>query len=779
MRQLIPTTLMIGLLMVGGGVLPAPAHAQTEKAERLELDTDQSRYRFPLGWFNRGDRAPIELRGTEARRTLDLPIPQRLSIEDARLDLYYTQSLSLIPRSQLAVTLDDRVIAQLPVRPGQPDHAARIRLPASALRPGFRSLGFRAAQHYTNECEDPSSSELYSQVDAVQSILEIRAPRKPIVPSLAKIADVFDRRLWMDRYQLQLFLPPRGAGSADQHLLSAAAQVAQAIGGIFDYLPVSVRAQTLSKSQNGASTAGRRFPGVTLGDETWDAVVVGTRDQLSPYISPDIAHRITGGFLGLYPFDGDPTRAILVVSGTTTEEVLQAATMLNLPGIALPDRQDALIASVKVPHEAARSRPLIDEPGWTSFINLGFDGVTLRGRSPEPAQLDFWFHREMLDPGKTFVKLEISFAYGIGFDRKSGLNILLNGQFVKAIPLQNLQGEQIYRYQVELPTIALRDGKNQLQLQPTVIGVDLGDLGGACVPIFYDNLWVAILPDSRIELPHLEDYLRVPDLALFAGKGLPYTRNVTGADTTLLITEDSPATLSSALTLAAKLRQVNRAPLTHMRVTLNDGSNIGKSAGLIVVGPESTLPERLRTEMQAFTTSTMWQSVVIGQRTRDDLRTGLRRWAGSPGTPLLQLTSIAEHVRANVAIREGLGDSAAVVQFLSPSADIPVTVLTAFDGPRLAQGTARLVEHSVWTGLDGAGMLWTPDGEAIVKATAEHREFIGKKPAMSWSSRLLSDYPWLTLILSLLIVSGLATLSWWLLRQRARQRLHAGTPQTK
>ncbi|MCX7691909.1 cellulose biosynthesis cyclic di-GMP-binding regulatory protein BcsB [Tepidimonas taiwanensis] len=776
MRRLISTTLTIGLLLVGGGLLPAPAQGQPEKAERLELDADQSRYRFPLGWFNRGDRAPIELRGTDARRTLDLPIPQRLSIADARLDLYYTQSLSLTPRSQLAVTLDDRVIAQLPVRPGQPDNAARIRLPISALRSGFRSLGFRAAHHYTNECEDPSSPELYSQIDAVQSILEIRAPRKPIVPSLAKIADIFDRRLWMNRYQLQLFLPPRSAGSADQHLLSAAGQVAQAIGGIFDYLPVSVRVQMLSKTGNGVSTDGRRFPGVSIGDDAWDAVVVGTRDQLTPYISPDIARRITGGFLGIYPVDDDPTRAILVVSGTTPQEVLQAATVLNLPGIALPDRQDALIAAVDVPEEAARSRPTVDGPGWTSFVNLGFEGATLRGRYPEPAQIDFWFHREMLDPGKTFVKMEVSFAYGIGFDRKSGINILLNDKFVKAIPLQNLQGEQVYRYQVELPTVALRDGKNRLRLQPNVIGVDLG---GACVPVFYDNLWISILPDSRIELPHPEDYLRVPDLALFAAEGLPYTRNVTGASTTLLITEDSPATLSSALTLAAKLRQVNRAPLSHMRVALNDGSNIGKSAGLIVVGPESTLPERLRTEMQAFTTSSTWQSVIIGQRTRNDLRTGLRRWADSPGTPLLQLTSIAEHVRANVAIRDGLGDSAAVVQFLSPSAEVPVTVLTAADGPRLAQGTARLVEHSVWTVLDGAGMLWTPDGEAIVKATAEYREFIGKKPAMSWSSRLLSDYPWLMLVSLLLIVSALATLSWRLLLQRARRRLHAGTSQTQ
>lgn len=775
-RHLISTTLTTLLCC---SLLSAPAHAQTETVSRNGLDTnglnaDQSRYRLPLAWFNLGDRAPIELRGVEARRNLSLPIPQRLKIEDARLDLYYTQSLMLNPRSQLAVTLDDHVIAQMPVRPGQPELAARIQLPVHTLRTGFRALGFRAAQHYTNECEDTDAPELYSQIDVVQSILEIHAPRRPISPSLAKLTDVFDRRLWTDRYDVQLFLPPRSGGVSNQHLFSAAAQVVQAIGGYLDFLPVSVGVQTLATIRDDASTPGRRFPGVTLGDESWDAVIVGTRNQLSPYISPDLARRITGGFLGIYPADGDPTRAILVVSGTTEEELLQAATMLNLPGIALPDRQDVLISSVNVPSKAARSRPVINEPGWTSFANLGFSGVTMRGRHPEPARVEFWFRREMLDPRQTYIKLQVSFSYGVGFDQKSGLNILLNGQFVKAIPLQNLQGEQVYRYQVQLPTVSLREGKNLLQLQPTVIGVDMG---GPCEPIFYDNLWLSILPDSRIELPHVEDYLHVPDLGLFAAKGLPYTRSVTGADTTLLITEDTLATLSSALTLAAKLRQVNRAPLTNMRVTLNDGSGFDNNASLIVVGPESTLPERLRTEMQAFTTSTTWQSVIIGQHTRADLRTGLERWVDSPGTPMLQLTSIADEVRAHVAIRDGLGDSAAVVQFFSPSADIPVTVLTAFDGPRLALGTTRLIEHSVWMALDGAGTLWTHDGEVVVQATTGRQDFIGENPEMSWMSRLMSDYPWLFLILSLLIVSAVATLSWWLLRQRARQRLRAGTPQ--
>jgi hypothetical protein len=670
--------------------------------------------------------------------------------------------------------LDDRVIAQLPVRAGQPDNAARIRLPASTLRPGFRVLGFRAAQHYTNECEDPSAPELFSQVDAVQSILELRAPRRPITPSLARLGEIFDRRLWLDRYPLQLFLPGAASGDVDDDMLSAAAQVVQGIGAIFDFLPVGVQVRPLVRSSEVTTGASRRFPGIQADGGSWDGVIVGTRDQLASFVHPDLLRRITGGFLGVYRYDEDPTRAMLVVSGTTPDEVLQAATLLNLPGVGLPDRQEVVISSVRVPVEAQRRRVVIDEPGWTSFANLGFTGATLRGRYPQPAQIEFWFNREMLKPGKGFVKLEISLAYGVGFDRKSGLNILLNGQFLKAIPLQNVQGEQIYRYQVELPTLAFREGKNLLQLQPTLIGVDLG---GACVPIFYDNLWVAILPEGRLELPDSEDYLTFPNLAQLANLGLPYTRTVTGADSTVLITEKTPQTVGSALTLLGKLRQVSRAPLAHIRVTTNP-SEVVRGNGLIAVGPESSLPERLRKEMQAFSTSQTWQSVVIGQERRKDLASGLQRWKELPTQPLLQLISIAEHVRATIGLREGLGESAAIVQFFSSSADTPVTVLTAHDGERLSRGVDRLVEHAVWTGLDGAGMLWTPDGEVVVKAAADRPRFIGEEPAVSWVSRLLSDRPWFALILWLLGIGAMASVSWWLLRRRAQQRLKSATPHT-
>jgi formate-dependent nitrite reductase membrane component NrfD len=45
-------------------------------------------------------------------------------------------------------------------------------------------------------------------------------------------------------------------------------------------------------------------------------------------------------------------------------------------------------------------------------------------------------------------------------------------------------------------------------------------------------------------------------------------------------------------------------------------------------------------------------------------------------------------------------------------------------------------------------------------------------------SRWLSDRPWFALILWFLGIGAMASVSWWLLRRRAQQRLKSATPHT-
>jgi len=733
--------------------------ALASPSETLQISHNEGEYNIPIGWFNGGSRAPIELRGAEARKVFSLPVPQRLKIEDVKLEMVYTNSISMIPRSQIAVMLDNRVLAQLPVKAHQPDNAARISLPADGFRPGFREIGFRASQHYTNECEDPSAPELYSQVDADHSNLRLKVSRRPITPSLARLADIFDRRLWMDRYALELMVPS-GSLTQDEEMLQAAAQVSQSIAGTFNYLPVSVHVNELPSSSDKQADTRLRFPGVQLPNGAWDGVLLGTRDQLAPFVSTDILAPIKEGYIGVFPSDQDPTRAILLISGVTPAQVRQAATLLNLPEVALPDRADVSISKLRTDQGYKRIRPLEDEKGWTSFANLGFKTTNLQGMYPTPASLEFWVSRDMLDSPKQSIDLELNFAYGSGFDKKSSLNLLLNGQFIKALPMQNAQGEQVFKYKIKIPTISLLPGRNELKFVATMIGQDVG---GSCEPIFTENLLVSIFEDSRIELPALADYMSMPDLGLLARTGLPYNRAADGMGVGVLLANKDAATLGSALSLIGKLRQVNKAPLTALRF-LAKADRLDNLDGLLVIGREQALPEVIRSEMTAFMPNQHWQALKVGRLQGTDVGEGLKRWVDQPQKTLVQLTTVEKHASAELSLSAGLGASAAIVQYVSPSMGFPVTVLTAAQAEYLEGGTHRLVEHTTWGTMDGSAMLWTMDGEASARAYPIEQEFIGEKPVMSPVSKMFSDSPWLAILIMLAIILLAASLSWWLLR---------------
>lgn len=735
-------------------------------SEALKLSYHEGEYIFPLGWLNGGDRAPIELRGAEARKTFKLSVPARLGIDEARLEMVYTNSISMLPRSQLAVTLDDRVIAQLPVKAHQPDNAARIVLPMDAFRPGYREIGFRAAQHYTNECEDPSSPELYSQIDAVHSILRLKTSRRPITSSLARLTDIFDRRLWMERYTLELMVP-RGSLAQDEDMRQAVMEVSQAVAAMFNYLPVSIRVNELAPSPTETNETTRHFPGVPWPKEAWDAVLLGTRDQLAGLVSPKILNTIREGYIGLFQSDQDPTRAILLISGVTPAQVRQAATALNLPGIALPDRADVSVSELELDQGYRQLQPLDDEEGWTSLANLGFETTTLKGMYPTPARVQFWVSRDMLNPAVPTIELELNLAYGAGFDRKSGLNVFFNDQFAAVIPMQNKHGEQLFRQKIKIPTVSLRMGLNELKFVPTMTGLDLG---GECVPIYTENLLVSILEDSRIELPPIADYMNLPDLGLLGHSGLPYNRAADGHGIGVILANMEPDTLGSALSLAAKLRQINKAPLSSMRLLASTDS-LERLNGLIVVGPEHELPKTLREEAVAFMPRQRWQQFTLGTQRTTDLEQGFKRWIEHPEIPLLAQSKSRKAAAAKLTLDEGLGASAALIQYISPSMRIPVTILTAAQSDRLWEGTQQLIEHPTWAALDGSAMLWTMDGENIARAypPPEEQEFIGEKSNIPLGSKTLSDATWLLILVTLATILLAATLSWWLLRQRARR----------
>lgn len=730
---------------------------------------NNNEYIIPLAWFNAKDPNPLELYGASPRIDVDFPVSSRLKVTQAKFDVVYTNSISLIPRSQLAVTLDKSVLAQMPLIASQPDNAVRIQLPVRDVTAGFHKIGFRAAQHYTNQCEDSSAPELYSQINTRQSVLSLQTEPRAIEARLDLLDHVYDRRLWLNNYRLNLFIPDNAKGVA--LIQEAAAQVSQAIAGFFQYVPVLVRVSAPQPPAESVPSATPKFPGFALPNSqdinNKDGVLLGTRDQLKPYISDQLAAEIVGGFIGIYPSDSDPSRAILVVSGVTPEQVLAAATTLNLPGIALPDRNHVLISTLDVPTGYNRTHKMADQPGWTSFANLGFTSTTLQGRSPNPVAVNFWISDKdyILNPSTPFVDLDLHVAYGAGFDQKSGLNVFLNKELIKTIPMADPNGAQLFRVQIRVPTPSIQNGFNQLKLQPTVIGKDVG---GECMPIFYDNLLVSVFDDSRINLPHADQTMAIPDLGQFARTGLPYTLSSDASKVGVLLADNSNATLGQALTLVAKIRQTGGEPLFHLGFTASLPASQPYQQ-LLVVGAESKLPADLRRELTDFMPQQEWQTFDVGRVQTVNLKQGLMDWVQHPTEPLVRSVQTQEKAIASLNLKQGLGRSSAMVQFFSTSLGIPVTLLTAAHTDMLTDGAEALVEDKVWGNLAGAATLWDTDGDVVASAQSTSPTFLGEKPNANSGSMMISNNPWWSLTALLALLAAFATLTWWLLKRRAKR----------
>lgn len=750
---------LLGLLAWVFTTLGQAVHA----APRAIISHTQDETLIPLAVLN-ASPMPLDLRGLAPRAGLSIPVPARMKIESSELELYYTNSIALQARSLLAISLNERILAQLPLKAAQPNNAARISLPLQNQPAGYHSLSLSAAQHYADMCEDGSAAELFTQIDMQQSTLRLRATREPIPTSLAHLDELFDKRLWLNQFPLSIV-------SAEPALLEASTLAAQGVALRLDFIPVNISYQTVAPDSNADAIQDESyFPGLAAhADTQGDIVLIGSRQSLAAIVSPKLLEQIKGAYLGLFPLDADPTRGVLLISGLDAQQVTEAARVFALHKLALPDRQDIHIKNLDMPQDFSRlqgnpnqSNPP-DENGWVSFSRLDFATTTLHGMYPKPAELNFWAFAEMFDPQQRNLTAELSFAYGAGFDQKSALNIFLNGKFIQALHLDNPHGEQLWRTRITIPVAQLKAGQNTLSFAPSLIGKDVG---GECRPIFTENLYVSIADDSRIALPPSNGFMRLPDLSLLARTGLPYTQPYDGGGSALVVLDDDADTHSAALTLIGKLAQINKAALTGL-VTTRDLARLKGDHNLLLVGKSTNLPDNLKNEIAAFIPGLRWQNLVVGVQ-ESQIQASLQSWLDNPMQSPVGMKK-STPASAALSLERGLGQSNAAVQFQSSFSGGTVTLFSANDPKRLRNGINQLVSFDTWGALNGNGMLWSISGEALGFSFPVSHSFVGDIPTTTWLTLTLGDRPWLLLVLALSIILATSLLTWFMLRRRARR----------
>ncbi|NUU02817.1 cellulose biosynthesis cyclic di-GMP-binding regulatory protein BcsB [Herbaspirillum robiniae] len=698
-----------------------------------------------------GKPGPIRLTRLDGASMLSLPLSRRETIKSAVLHLVSTNSIGLNNRSQLVVRLNGHSIAQLQLSARQPEITADIRLPVELLKPGYNQLIFRVAQHsQESQCEDPNAPELWTEIDTAQSTLRLQAELKPAAPLLSDLNDLFDPK----QHVAQKFniITARHPGSDDD--LAAGGMVAQGIGLKLRYVLPAI-AQVDAQAGNGAGPV----PGLALaGLGNADNVLVGTLEQIKPYIDARIAAQIKGSFLGIYPMP-DGQHVMLIVSGNDEREVGRAAQVFAWQHLEFPQQAQWNIADF-TPPELPNYLPQanVSTQGIYSFKQLGFNTSPIT--SVAPAEVNVNLPPDVYAQEDAQMEFHLNFSQGAMINSSMVINLYLNDVFQRAISVEDRQGGFYDNYRLTLPLRHFRPGNNVLSFRPIIMPNRQCDQTGP--------LNMSLFDDSSVKVPYMYRFAQLPDLSRFSSNAFPYVTHSDGSQLALVVAGRDSATIGAAWTLLAKVAQKQTVPLgaaqvTFGKPTVNRHALIVGAVGNLPAGMMKGAPWTLEKNL-----SFAGASIPMATPTSESnwFRQQFQTIAGTNRS-----NTDSSYLNTVVSGDARLNQQLLVMQFRSAALDDrTATVFASATPEQLQQGMALLVSPAYWNNIAGDVSL-VSFGQAEVATQRIGPTYdegtIGKAEYLGY---MASKYPWTWYGLVVLALLVLAWLCWRQLRAHLRRR---------
>lgn len=522
--------------------------------------------------------APIRLTTWRAAYTVKLPLSPREALTGAKLHLDFVNSSALIrARSALSVRLNGRILKQFPLDPVEVRQAQDVLLPAHLLKVGYNDLEIGVDQHYTYDCEDPGSPELWTEIDTRQShvTFAFEGLNLNLAPKLSQLGVAFDKRAWFDQ-ELAFVV---GTDRVTVSQVRASSLVAQGLSLRKGFGSLSFKFFTAPGAQALQPREGR-LPGLSgQVSQDRDIVLVGRKAELSRYLNGELYEAIDGPFVGIYPLEGGRQIA-LVVSGNTDDEVISAARALANPLHRFSD----------VAQERLVTRPSLLEAGKllpgseTALSAQGFRTSVSQGHRAAPIDFEFNAPADFSAESGEYARLKLHFSYGAGLREDSSLAISLNGNFVSAIALNNGHGEEHRAYEVNVPAKFIRAGFNTLSFKPVFVGYK-----GRCQPLRDDGYMLTLFEDSVLKLPASTENPQAPDLARFSAALWPHHQDVQ-----LYLPAQDSASVVAALVFSAQMSRIARANLDIE--VLFDPPVAGH---VLIVGPAGAVPPEVMQTLKA------------------------------------------------------------------------------------------------------------------------------------------------------------------------------------
>lgn len=561
--------LLVGL--IAGASLGGLAAADTMDAASEPAAIRQQRIQLA----DMGPNGVAELTGVKPAADLPFGIPLDSVVVRAHLRLYLTASPSLIEQlSHLKILLNEQVVAAIPLQKADGGHEVVRDLELDPLQfTDYNHLQLQFIGHYAMECEDPAHSSLWLSIGP-QSRLEMELRPLGMKGDLALLpAPFFDRRS-----SAGLELPFVFAATPSLQTVRAAGALASWFG--------------LQAGYRGA-----RFPVLLNQLPQRHAVVFATNAEIPGVLN---LTPVQGPTLSVVDHPTDPTIKLLVVQGRDAADLQTAvgALLLGQPGLS---GSSASVTQV----DLGQRRAAYDAPNWVSSdhpVKLGdlVDDpaqLQVRGHTPDPIRINLRTAPDLLPWYRAGVPIELKYRYTPPLeDDDSRLNLSLNNQFVRALRLNRSHEDIGAASHLIVPLLSGGSGlgKDQVLIPAFEVGTDnqaqFQFIAGyvseqRCKNLPDESLLSSVDPDSTVDFSGFPHYAAMPNLALFANSGFPFTKYADLAETVVVI-PDHPAAadIEATLFVLGRMGRITGVPALRYRLVGDSEAANSGDADLLLIG---------------------------------------------------------------------------------------------------------------------------------------------------------------------------------------------------
>ncbi len=528
-----------------------------------------------------GNSQPIALHGTQSRFSVRFELPNSEVVTTATLVMRYRLAPQLSDQASLLnLVINGIGAASVPLLHSSvesSDQQASISIPAELLLTE-NTLEFQLAGVCGGgSCGSPSVVTVIQPT----SKLDLVGRRLALASDLSLLPAPF-----LDPASDAPAVPFAFLASPDPKTLRAAGIVASWFGILSDY-------------------HGIHFPVTINRIPQENAVIVGPASSLPETLGLSQVQEPT---IAIRPNPSDPFGKVLVITGTSEEQVLQAASALALSGI----KENGDTAKISSPYADPPARVANDAPHWltqereaTLADSFGSDLLVSSGLSSRT--LFFRLAPDLYFGNRGGIPLRLTFrAEGLQPQQRAELNVYLNSTPVGRI-LISADGAPIQHATVLLPVTALLPYSNSVLLTWKADGW----IDASKQPVLH------IMRNSSIDFQGTQHFTEMPKLESFAEAGYPFTRYADLSKTAVVMgSNDSPGTLGAFLDLAGFFGAQTGYPA--LRISVASSSEIGSLADkdVILLGRYSdsemlnhladALPVRISPNVVRLTDSDSW-----------------------------------------------------------------------------------------------------------------------------------------------------------------------------